>query len=386
MSQTSKADQPFGVYVHWPFCRAKCPYCDFNSHVRHGGIDEARFLAAYLSKLSHFASLTPGRCVTSIFFGGGTPSLMRPSTVATILDALAGHWRLADDVEITLEANPTSVEADNFAGYAGAGVNRLSLGVQALDDKSLKALGRQHTAEEALEALALAKRNFGRVSFDLIYAREGQTAQAWRDELARALDHARDHLSLYQLTIEDGTPFAARHEAGTLRIPDGEQARAQYLLTQELCEAAGLPTYEISNHARPGSESRHNLLYWRGGDYAGIGPGAHSRITAHGTKRALSALKSPEGWLAAVEAHGSGFASDESLSAAEAADEYLLMGLRLSEGIDLARLAEIGGRALDPVRVSALESEGLLARYNTRLAATPKGRLVLNRLIVELAA
>ena len=378
-------DEPFGVYVHWPFCRAKCPYCDFNSHLRHGGVDETRFLSAYLKELAHFASLTPGRNVTSIFFGGGTPSLMRSGTVAAMLDAIAGHWSLADG-EITLEANPTSVEAENFAGYASAGVNRLSLGVQALDDQSLKTLGRQHTAEEALAALALAKRHFGRVSFDLIYAREGQTAKAWQQELSRALDHAADHLSLYQLTIEEGTPFAARHAAGSLRIPDGEQAGALYHLTQELCEAAGLPAYEVSNHARPGFESRHNLLYWRGHDYAGVGPGAHSRITTDGAKRALSAIKSPEAWLTRVEASGRGIDSEESLSAAEAADEYLLMGLRLSEGIDLKRLAAINGIALDEARIRTLESEGLLARHDTRLAATAKGRLVLNRLILELAA
>jgi putative oxygen-independent coproporphyrinogen III oxidase len=383
---STSESEPFGVYVHWPFCRAKCPYCDFNSHVRHGGIDEARFLAAYLAELQHFATIAPGRIVSSIFFGGGTPSLMRPATVDTILKAIAGHWRVSDDAEITLEANPTSVEAENFAGYRAAGVNRLSLGVQALDDDSLKALGRQHTAQEALAALTLAKQHFDRVSFDLIYAREGQTAREWENELKLALDHAADHLSLYQLTIEEGTPFAARHAAGTLRVPDGDEARAQYLLTQALCEAADLPAYEISNHARPGSESRHNLLYWRGHDYAGIGPGAHSRITMDGLKRALSAIKPPEGWLAQVEASGRGFAGVESLSAAEAADEYLLMGLRLSEGIDLARLAAINGAVLDEARIAMLEREGLLARHDTRLAATPAGRLVLNRLILELAA
>jgi putative oxygen-independent coproporphyrinogen III oxidase len=386
MPMINETEQPFGVYVHWPFCRAKCPYCDFNSHVRHGGIDEVRFLAAYLTELAHLASLAPGRKVTSIFFGGGTPSLMRPATVAAILETIGKHWSVAADGEITLEANPTSVEAENFAGYRAAGVNRLSLGVQALDDQSLKALGRQHSAAEALAALSLAKRHFGRVSFDLIYAREGQTARAWGEELARALEHAADHLSLYQLTIEEGTPFAARHEAGTLHIPNGAQACALYLLTQELCEAAGLPAYEISNHAKPGSESRHNLLYWRGHDYAGIGPGAHSRISACGTKRALSALKSPEGWLAEVEAQGHGLASDETLSAEETADEYLLMGLRLSEGIDLARLSVIDGRALDEERLSALAGEGLIRCNGGRLAATPKGRLVLNRLILELAA
>ena len=378
--------EPFGVYVHWPFCLAKCPYCDFNSHVRHGGIDEARFLAAYLAELDHFAARAPGRSITSIFFGGGTPSLMRPATVEAILQAIASHWTVEADAEITFEANPTSVEAENFAGYRTAGVNRLSLGVQALDDQSLKALGRQHTAAEALAALTLAKRHFGRVSFDLIYAREGQTARQWEDELNLALGHAADHLSLYQLTIEEGTPFAARHEAGTLHIPNGALARALYLLTQELCEAAGLPAYEVSNHARPGSESRHNLLYWRGHDYAGIGPGAHSRISAGGAKRALSAIKSPETWLAEVEAHGHGLASEEILSAAEMADEYLLMGLRLSEGIDRTRLAAIGDRALDEERINALTRDGLIRCSGERLAATPKGRLVLDRLIVELAA
>jgi oxygen-independent coproporphyrinogen-3 oxidase len=374
------------VYVHWPFCRAKCPYCDFNSHVRHGGIDEARFLAAYLAELRHFAALAPERRVSSLFFGGGTPSLMRPNTVAAILDAVALHWALDSNAEITLEANPTSVEAENFAGYRAAGVNRLSLGVQALDDQSLKALGRQHTADEALAALALAKRHFGRVSFDLIYAREGQTERAWREELSRALDHASDHLSLYQLTIEEGTPFAARHAAGTLHVPEGGEARAMYLLTQELCEAAGLPAYEISNHARPGAESRHNLIYWRGHDYAGIGPGAHSRVTVRGAKRAFSTIKSPEAWLAQAEASGHGIESDEALDAAEVADEYLLMGLRLSEGIDLARHAAIGGPPLDERRIEALAHQGLIERGGERLAATPKGRLVLNRLILELAA
>ena len=380
------SEAPFGVYVHWPFCRAKCPYCDFNSHVRHGGIDEARFLAASLTELSHFASLAPGRRVTSIFFGGGTPSLMSPSTVATIIEAIAAHWDLAPDAEITLEANPTSVEAENFAGYRASGVNRLSLGIQALDDRSLKALGRMHTADEALAALALAKRHFERVSFDLIYAREGQTAREWSEELGRALDHAADHLSLYQLTIEEGTPFAARHEAGSLRIPDGELAGELYSITQELCEAARLPAYEISNHAQPGSESRHNLLYWRGHDFAGIGAGAHSRIATDGAKRARSTLKSPEDWLARVEARGHGVASDEALSAKDAAEEYLLMGLRLAEGIDLARFAAIGGSALDEERLVGLESDGLIVRHGWRVAATPEGRLVLNRLILELAA
>ena len=379
-------DDPFGVYVHWPFCRAKCPYCDFNSHVRHGGIDEGKFLAGYLNELDHFAARAPGRTVSSIFFGGGTPSLMRPATVATILDAIADRWTVDCDAEITLEANPTSVEAENFAGYTLAGVNRLSLGVQALDDESLKALGRQHTAEEALAALTLAKHHFGRVSFDLIYAREGHTLADWKEELTRALDHAGDHLSLYQLTIEDGTMFAARHAAGRLHIPNSARASALYELTQELTEAAGLPAYEISNHARPGSESRHNMLYWRGHDYAGIGAGAHSRITESGAKRALSTIKSPEDWRAQVEARGHGLSSDEALSAAEAAEEYLLMALRLGEGIDLGRLKAIDGRTLDEDRLRMLERDGLVTRDGDRLTATPQGKLVLERLILELAA
>jgi putative oxygen-independent coproporphyrinogen III oxidase len=379
-------DEPFGVYVHWPFCKAKCPYCDFNSHVRHGGIDETRFLAGYLTELRHFAARAPGRTVTSIFFGGGTPSLMSPGTVEAILDAIAGHWTTDGDAEITLEANPTSVEAEKFARYASAGINRLSLGVQALDDKSLKELGRQHTADEALAALDIAKASFARVSFDLIYAREGQSLDAWKAELTRALAFAPDHLSLYQLTIEDGTPFAARHALGRLMIPDGDAAGDMYMLTQALCESAGLPAYEISNHARPGSESRHNLIYWRGHDYAGVGAGAHARITENGAKRALATLKSPEGWLAQVEAQGHGLATDDPLDPEDVAEEYLLMALRLAEGLDLARLETLSGRALDPSRLDALEGDGLLARSGGRLVATQSGRLVLERLILELAA
>jgi putative oxygen-independent coproporphyrinogen III oxidase len=379
-------EPPFGVYVHWPFCLAKCPYCDFNSHVRHGGVDEDKFLPAYLAELGHLASLAPGRRVSSIFFGGGTPSLMGAGTVAAILDRIAELWRLADDAEITLEANPTSVEAERFAGYRTAGVNRLSLGVQALDDADLKALGRMHTSEEALAALAIAKGTFHRVSFDLIYGRQGQSVRAWCAELDGALRHAEDHLSVYQLTIEPGTPFAARHAAGTLRVPNGALGGVFYEVTQELCEAAGLPAYEVSNHARPGSESRHNLLYWRGHDYAGAGPGAHSRITIGGAKRALCTLKSPEGWVEAVSASGHGLEQNEALSATEAADEYLLMGLRLAEGIDVARLHGIDGRVLNRARVGALQAQGLLRRDGDRVAATDAGRLVLDRLIVELAA
>jgi oxygen-independent coproporphyrinogen-3 oxidase len=378
--------EPFGVYVHWPFCLAKCPYCDFNSHVRHGGIDQGKFLAAYLRELAHFAALAPGRTVSSIFFGGGTPSLMAPETVAAILDRIAELWTLAPDAEITLEANPTSVEAGRFSGYRAAGVNRVSLGVQSLDDGSLKSLGRMHTAAEALAALAIAKRNFGRVSFDLIYARQGQELEDWRDELTRALRHAQDHLSLYQLTVEPGTPFAALHASGALTIPDGEKAEAFYLLTQELCDAAGLPSYEVSNHARPGAESRHNLLYWRGHDYAGVGPGAHSRISRDDGKHAIAIRKSPEAWLAAVATSDHGIEQDEILTPQNSADEYLLMGLRLAEGIDEKRLAAIDGRRLDDARLQELEAQGLIERSLKGLRATDSGRLVLDRLIVELAA
>jgi putative oxygen-independent coproporphyrinogen III oxidase len=385
-SERTSPPEPFGVYVHWPFCLAKCPYCDFNSHVRHGGIDEARFVGAYLSELKHFATLAPGRTVTSIFFGGGTPSLMSANTVGAILDAIAAQWTVDANAEVTLEANPTSVEATRFAGYRTPGVNRVSLGVQSLDDESLKMLGRMHTSDEALASLAVAKDNFERVSFDLIYARMGQTVPAWRDELARALRHAQEHLSLYQLTIEPGTPFGARHAAGSLAIPRPREAEAFYAVSQELCDAAGLPAYEVSNHARPGAESRHNLLYWRGHDYAGIGAGAHSRITEGGAKRALSTLTSPEAWLAAVEAYGHGIAQDEGLSRVEAADEYLLMGLRLAEGIDLKRFEAIGGRKLDEVRLQDLQAKGLVRRSSNRIQATGHGRLVLDQLILELAA
>ena len=377
---------PFGVYVHWPFCLAKCPYCDFNSHVRHSGVDQGNFVTAYRSELGHFASLAAGRTVSSIFFGGGTPSLMAPQTVAAILDRIAELWPVAADAEITLEANPTSVEAGRFAGYRAAGVNRVSLGIQSLDDASLRSLGRKHTSAEALAALAIAKRNFERVSFDLIYARQGQELEAWRDELAHALRHAQDHISLYQLTIEDGTPFAALHASGALKVPEGETAEAFYLLTQELCDAAGLPSYEVSNHARPGAESRHNLLYWRGHDYAGIGPGAHSRITANGIKRAIAIRNSPEAWFEAVAAQGHGIEQDEALTPQDSADEYLLMGLRLAEGIDVGRLKAIDGRKLDETRLQNLQTQGLVRLTRGRLRATGAGRLVLDRLIVELAA
>src|SRR5690242_5289525 len=288
---------PFGVYVHWPFCLSKCPYCDFNSHVRHGGIDETRFLQSYDTEIAAMAARVPDRTVSSIFFGGGTPSLMQPSSVQAILDCIGRHWTIAADVEITLEANPTSVEATRFRGFRAGGINRVSLGVQALDDVSLKMLGRLHSAAEALDAVAIARGAFERYSFDLIYARPDQTPAMWTAELERAISEAAEHLSLYQLTIEEGTPFFGLHRAGKLQTPDEGLARALYDVTQEVCDRHGLPAYEISNHARPGAECRHNLVYWRGEEYAGIGPGAHGRLDLGGVRHATATEKRPETWL-----------------------------------------------------------------------------------------
>jgi putative oxygen-independent coproporphyrinogen III oxidase len=381
------ADPGFGIYVHWPFCAAKCPYCDFNSHVRHGGVDEPRFRAAYLRELEAIARRTERRPVTSVFFGGGTPSLMDPATVGAVLEAVARLWPVAADAEITLEANPSSVEADRFAGYRTAGVNRVSLGVQSLRDDELAALGRLHDVAQAKAAVALANRVFPRVSFDLIYARPGQTVAAWSEELSEALALATGPLSLYQLTIEEGTPFAARHAAGRLQVPDDDHAAELFDLTQALCEAAGLPAYEISNHARPGEESRHNLVYWRGGAYVGVGAGAHGRLATADGWRATATEPQPERWLAAVEARGHGLVVDEPVAAGDRADELLMMGLRLAEGFDPARYARLAGRPLAATTIADLAAEGLLARTSSgRLAATERGRLVLNSLVAALAA
>jgi putative oxygen-independent coproporphyrinogen III oxidase len=380
-------DPAFGVYIHWPFCLSKCPYCDFNSHVRHGGVDQPRFVRAFAAEIAATAARIPGRTVSTIFFGGGTPSLMEPATVAAILDAVAGHWRIADDIEVTLEANPTSVEAERFAGYRAAGVNRVSLGVQALDDAALSALGRTHTAREALDAVAIARRIFERYSFDLIYARPGQTPAAWRVELMNAISEAAEHLSLYQLTIEQDTPFAALHAAGKLKVPDADHARTLYDVTREVCAAAGLPAYEISNHARPGAECRHNLVYWRYHEYAGIGPGAHGRLDIDGTRRATATEKRPEAWLAQVEAHGHGLTTDEALARDEVADEFLLMGLRLAEGIDLDRFKMLAGGPLASERIAYLARHGLVeTTASGRLRVTPAGFPVLDAIVADLAA
>ena len=376
----------FGIYVHWPFCKAKCPYCDFNSHVRHAPVDAMGFAAALAAELGWLARQTQGRTVASIFFGGGTPSLMPPSAVAHVIEAISGLWSVATDAEVTLEANPTSVEAENFRCYRAAGVNRVSVGVQALDAGDLQALGRQHSPEEAIAAFRLAAQIFPRVSFDLIYARPRQSAAQWRDELARALSEQRGHMSLYQLTIEPGTAYADLYARGALDVPDEDTAANLFDITQELTEAAGLSAYEISNHASPGHESRHNLTYWRYGEYGGTGPGAHSRITAGENRRALIAEKHPETWRKLVGERGHGIVEDAVVSPADQASEYLLMGLRISEGIDLARYAALAGRAIDSDKIASLESLGLLHRVGARLAATRQGRRVLNALIAELAA
>jgi putative oxygen-independent coproporphyrinogen III oxidase len=384
----SAAEQaPFGVYVHWPFCLSKCPYCDFNSHVRQAGIDEPRYVKAFTAEIATTAARVPSRTVSTIFFGGGTPSLMRPETVGAILDAIGRHWTVAPDAEITLEANPTSVEAARFRGYRAAGVNRVSLGVQSLDDAVLKQLGRLHTAGEALDAVGLARAIFPRFSFDLIYARPGQSVAAWRAELTAALGEAGEHLSLYQLTIEPDTPFAALHAGGKLTLPDDDFGRDLYDLTLDQCAAAGLPAYEVSNHARPGAECRHNLVYWRYGEYAGIGPGAHGRLLVDGARRATATETRPEAWLMRVESVGHGLTVDDALSRDEQADEFLLMGLRLAEGIDPKRYAALAGRPLDVARIAALTGHGFVeTTTDGRLRVTRSGFPVLDAVVADLAA
>jgi len=384
---TGVEQKAFGVYVHWPFCLSKCPYCDFNSHVRHAAVDEERFARAFAREIETTAARVPGREVTSIFLGGGTPSLMQPQTVGAILDAIGRHWRVARGVEVTLEANPTSVEATRFAGYRAAGINRVSLGVQALNDASLRELGRLHSAREALDAVAIARKSFERYSFDLIYARPDQTTAMWADELALAIKEAAEHLSLYQLTIEEGTPFFGLHAAGKLKTPDEATARMLYDVTQEVCAKHGLPAYEISNHARKGAECRHNLVYWRGEEYAGIGPGAHGRLDIGGVRHATATEKRPEAWLMRVEANGQGVVIDDVLNREERADEFLLMGLRLAEGIDPKRYAALSGRPLDQRRIALLREEGAIAvDADGRLRVTQAGFPVLDAVVADLAA
>src|SRR5271165_1502713 len=385
--RSAEDDPGFGIYVHWPFCLSKCPYCDFNSHVRGAAIDEARYLAAFRGEIAHRAGLAPGRIVRSVFFGGGTPSLMRPQTVQGVIDAISAAWRLEPDAEITLEANPTSVEAGRFRGYRAAGVNRLSIGVQALSDADLKTLGRKHTVAEALAAVALAASLFPRFSFDLIYGRPGQGEAEWRDELARALDHVGDHVSLYQLTIEPDTIFERLRDAGKLQLPDEDLSLALFEATREATEARGLPAYEVSNHARPGGESRHNLVYWRYGEYAGIGPGAHGRLVTPRGRLAQACERHPEMWLTRVEAEGHGLIEDAPLTPEEQGDEFLLMGLRLAEGVDPGRYQALSGRELDPEKLRMLVEGGFLERdASGRVRVTAIGAPLLDTVVADVAA
>ncbi len=379
----------FGLYVHWPFCLSKCPYCDFNSHVR-DNVDQARWRRALLAELDHYASATGGRILTSVFFGGGTPSLMAPASVAAVIERAAQRWSFAPGIEITLEANPTSVEADRFAALRAAGVNRVSLGVQALDDRALASLGRGHSAGEARRAVALAQRHFPRSSFDLIYARPGQTVGAWEAELDEALGLAAGHLSLYQLTIEPDTAFAGAHRRGELAVPGEAEAAALYEATQARLEAAGMPAYEISNHARPGEECRHNLTYWRYGDYVGIGPGAHGRVTLSGEKLATRQHRAPEAWLAAVEAAGHATRRRDPVSQGERVEEALMMGLRLAEGVTRMGFRAGTGSdldaALDPARLRRLVDGGFLELDEAGLRATRPGRQRLDAVLAALIA
>ncbi len=380
-------DPGFGVYVHWPFCLSKCPYCDFNSHVRSEPVDETRFINAIKSELAHRAGLTPGRVVRSIYFGGGTPSLMKAASVGAILETIARLWPQAPRVEVTLEANPSSVEAGRFREYRDAGVNRVSIGVQSFDDAALKALGRLHNAAEANAALDVAASVFDRYSFDLIYARPRQSIKEWRTELKTALARGSDHLSLYQLTIEPDTIYERLYNAGKLAMPDADTGRAFWDATQELTAAANLPAYEVSNHARPGAESRHNLIYWRYGEYVGVGPGAHGRINTPNGRCAQATERHPEMWLTVVEADGHAFVEDEILSSEERGDEFLLMGLRLAEGIEPARFEAVAGKRLDPERIASLVSDGMVEVTPAgRIRVSAEGFPVLDAVVADLAA
>nr|WP_237684858.1 radical SAM family heme chaperone HemW [Szabonella alba] len=368
--------------MHWPYCLAKCPYCDFNSHVA-SNVDQGVWAERYLSEIRRIGQETEGRVVNSVYFGGGTPSLMDGETVTAILNEIRATWPLANDCEITLEANPGAVELGRFAAYRDAGVDRISIGVQALNDLDLQRLGRLHDVTSALAAIRLARSLFGRVSFDLIYARQNQSLQDWQDELQQALDLEPDHLSLYQLTIEEGTVFARRHAAGHLKgLPEEDLSADMFDLTQERCEKAGLPAYEVSNHAREGQESRHNLIYWNAGDYAGIGPGAHGRLTLNGTRWATEAPRAPNTWLKAVE----DLRSDQrtALSREDQAIEYVMMGLRTRKGLSMSRLNALGAGTFSPNRLSELQESGLLLVEDDRLRATDQGRILLNRVIAQL--
>ncbi|WP_281954629.1 radical SAM family heme chaperone HemW [Pseudophaeobacter arcticus] len=373
----------FGLYVHWPFCQAKCPYCDFNSHVT-ANIDQKLWVRAYLSELKRVSHRVDDRILNSIFFGGGTPSLMMPETVAAVIEGAREIWPFANDIEITLEANPGSVEAGRFAGYRDAGVNRVSMGIQALNDADLRRLGRIHSVAEARAAFDIARNCFDRVSFDLIYARQGQDLTHWKSELSEALNMAIDHLSLYQLTIEEGTAFGDRYARGKLRnLPTDDTAADMYQATQEICAAHGMPAYEISNHARPGEESRHNQIYWRYGDYLGIGPGAHGRVTLNGQRYATETHRAPGAWLKAV-ADGSGESLCQALPREDTAIEYMMMSMRLAEGMNIPRYAALSGQDLPQDRVDDLVNLGMVTISDQVIRATDQGRAVLNAVLREL--
>lgn len=374
----------FGLYLHWPYCESKCPYCDFNSHVA-SHIDQKQWQHAYLSEIERLGQQTEGRVLSSVYFGGGTPSLMKPELVAAIIERIRATWPMSNDPEITLEANPGSVEAGRFRGFQQAGVSRVSMGMQAMNDEDLRRLGRKHSAAEARQAFDIARACFDRVSFDLIYARQDQTLGAWRDELGKALELAIDHLSLYQLTIEDGTAFADRFAKGGLRgLPSEDLSAEMFEVTQELCDRAGLPGYEVSNHAKSGAESRHNLIYWRGGDYVGIGPGAHGRITQQGTRWATEAPKSPALWLEMIRSGKAPELPRSALTAEEHGMEYLLMSLRLTEGLDMLRYQTISGTELNAQKINALSEIGMVELHGNNLRTTPKGRMVLNAILRDL--
>lgn len=376
----------FGVYVHWPFCAAKCPYCDFNSHVRQA-VDQTAWARAFVAEIETTAARTPNRVVDTIFFGGGTPSLMLPETVDTILQAIAQNWTLSQNAEITLEANPTSVEADRFKGFADAGVNRISMGIQAMNDTDLRALGRMHSVAEARQAFDIAKKNFNNVSFDLIYARQNQTLDDWRAELTQAIDMAVDHLSLYQLTIEQGTRFGDLFARNRLRgLPSDDLSADLYDLTQDICGQKGLNAYEVSNHARTGSECKHNLIYWRYGDYAGIGPGAHGRLTLDGKRVATDTPLQPESWLAAVQTDNTATRDAETISLSDQAAEYVMMSLRLAEGCDLNRASAISKDRVDLAAMDGLIADGFLTKTESKLQTTTRGKMVLNAILGKLLA
>ncbi|WFE75155.1 radical SAM family heme chaperone HemW [Roseinatronobacter sp. S2] len=374
----------FGLYIHWPFCQSKCPYCDFNSHVA-AHIDQRAWATAYLSEIDRIALTTGDRLLNTVFFGGGTPSLMDPETVAALLERIRARWTTANDFEVTLEANPSSVEAGRFRAYASAGVNRISMGIQALNDADLKRLGRLHSVAEGRAAFDIARATFDRVSFDLIYARQFQTLAQWREELSQALSMAVDHLSLYQLTIESGTAFGARHAQGGLKgLPDDEISADMYMITQEICDAHNMPAYEISNHARDGAQSRHNLIYWRYGDYAGIGPGAHGRLTMHNARIATQTPLQPQTWLDQVNTAGHGESPHQTIPRDEQALEYLMMSLRLTEGADVKRYQTLAGQPLPVNRIESLVADGFMTKSGDRIAATATGRPILNALLREL--